>query len=169
MIIIGYPGIGKSTLTTRSSIVFGTRYIDLESSNWNDTEGKKLPNWWYSYCKVAEDLSRQGYRVFVSCHKEVQDYLKDSDEYVILCYPDIELRDVWIERLRCRYENDSSQKNKNALITAEKFYSQHINDLFLAPFKNKCVLRDMSYILDNEIDSFIHCPNYKESVDEVNK
>ena len=150
MIIIGYPGIGKSTLAGRYK-----DYIDLESSNWNNPDNTKPDNWWWSYGKVAEDLSRQGYRVFVSCHKEIQNYFRESNEEVMICYPDFELRDEWINKLKLRYDKDHSQKNKNALDTAEKFYMQHINDLYLAPFKHKCVLKDINYTLDNELDNFI--------------
>ena len=78
MIIIGYPGVGKSTLAGRYK-----EYIDLESSNWNGPDNTKPDNWWWSYGKVAEDLSRQGYRVFVSCHPSVQKYFEESNEYVI--------------------------------------------------------------------------------------
>lgn len=152
MIIIGYPGIGKSTLAGRYK-----EYIDLESSNWNNLADNKKPiNWWISYCKVAEDLSRQGYKVFVSCHEDVQNWFRESNEYVMLCYPSLELRDEWISRLKYRYDRDPSQKNKNALDTAEKFYCKHINNLYLAPFKHKCVLKDINYILDNEIDSILY-------------
>ena len=158
MIIIGYPGVGKSTLAGRYK-----EYIDLESSNWNNPDNTKPDNWWCSYGKVAEDLSRQGYRVFVSCHPQVQKYFKESNEYVILCYPDIELRDGWIDRLENRYEKDPSQKNKDALNTAKKFYYEHINGLYLAPFKNKIVLKDMNYTLDNEIDNVIWSESNNES------
>ena len=66
MIVIGYQGIGKSTLAARN-----LKYIDLESSNFwfDDPETKQRvrhSNWYEMYFNVAEDLSRQGYVVFVS-------------------------------------------------------------------------------------------------------
>ena len=88
MIIIGYPGVGKSTLAGRYK-----EYIDLESSNWNGPDNTKPDNWWWSYGKVAEDLSRQGYRVFVSCHPSVQKYFEESNEYVMVLYPSLELKE----------------------------------------------------------------------------
>lgn len=46
MIIIGYPGIGKSTLGGQNDV------IDLDSSNfWNN--GKRPDDWYVYYCKVA--------------------------------------------------------------------------------------------------------------------
>lgn len=150
MIIIGYPGIGKSTLAGRYK-----EYIDLESSNWNNPDNTKPDNWWWSYGKVAEDLSRQGYRVFVSCHPQVQKYFEESNEYVMVCYPSLELKEDWIKKISDRYEQDRSMKNLAAFNNVELFYDKQIKALDESAFKHKCVLKDMSYTLDNEIDSVI--------------
>ena len=48
MIIIGYQGIGKSTLASR----YPGHYIDLESSHFNNDLGKKEPGWHIPYCKI---------------------------------------------------------------------------------------------------------------------
>lgn len=59
MIIVGYQGIGKSSLAGRDK-----KFIDLESGNfWID--GKRADDWYKPYCKIAEHLSQQGYYVFV--------------------------------------------------------------------------------------------------------
>lgn len=150
MIIIGYQGIGKSSLAGRRN-----EYIDLESSNFNDLDGKKPQDWYRTYCKVAEDLSRQGYRVFVSCHKEVQECLLGSNEYILLCYPSVELEEQWLDKLQMRYERDPSDKNLAALETAKKYYRQHIVALDNSSHKYKLVLKDINYTLDNEIDNAI--------------
>lgn len=150
MIIIGYPGIGKTSLAGRYN-----QYIDLESSNFNDAFGLKPDGWFIPYCKVAEDLSKQGYRVFVSCHKEVQEYFNKSDEYVMVLYPDIELKEQWLNRVKGRFENDPSMKNKKAMENVEKYWDIQINSLMNSPFENKLVLKNMNYTLDNEIDNFI--------------
>ena len=150
MIIIGYPGVGKTSLAGRYN-----QYIDLESSNFNDAFGEKPSGWFIPYCKVAEDLSKQGYRVFVSCHKEVQEYFSKSDEYVMVLYPDIKLKEQWLDRVKERFENDTSKKNKKAMENVEKHWDTQINSLNNSPFEHKLVLKDMNYILDNEIDNFI--------------
>lgn len=150
MIIIGYPGIGKSTLAGRYK-----EYIDLESSNWNNPDNTKPDNWWWSYGKVAEDLSRQGYRVFVSCHPAVQKYFEESSEYVMVCYPSLELKTHWQDKLNTRYENDRSMKNLAALNNVQLFYNKQIKTLEESSFKHKCILKDMNYTLDNEIDNVI--------------
>ena len=150
MIIIGYPGVGKTSLAGRYN-----QYIDLESSNWNSPDNTKPDNWWWSYGKVAEDLSRQGYRVFVSCHPSVQKYFEESNEYVMVLYPSLELKEEWIKRVADRYDRDRSMKNLAALNNVELYYDNQIKLLDDSQFKNKLVLKDMNYTLDNEIDNFI--------------
>ena len=150
MIIIGYPGVGKTSLAGRYN-----QYIDLESSNWNSPDSTKPDMWWWSYGKVAEDLSRQGYRVFVSCHPSVQKYFEESNEYVMVLYPSLELKEEWIKRVSDRYDRDRSMKNLDALNNVELYYDKQISSLNDSPFKNKLVLKDMNYTLDNEIDNFI--------------
>lgn len=150
MIIIGYPGVGKTSLAGRYN-----QYIDLESSHFNDSFGEKRPGWFITYCRIAEDLSKQGYRVFVSCHKEVQEYFSKSNEYIIVLYPAIELKEQWLDRVKRRFENDPSVKNKKAMENVEKYWDIQINSLRNSPFENKLVLDDMTYTLDNEIDNFI--------------
>lgn len=150
MIIIGYPGVGKTSLAGRYN-----QYIDLESSNWNGPDNTKPDMWWWSYGKVAEDLSRQGYRVFVSCHPSVQKYFEESNEYVMVLYPSLELKEEWIKRVADRYDRDRSMKNLAALNNVELYYDKQIKSLNDSPFENKLVLKDMNYTLDNEIDNFI--------------
>lgn len=150
MIIIGYPGVGKTSLAGRYN-----QYIDLESSNWNSPDNTKPDMWWWSYGKVAEDLSRQGYRVFVSCHPSVQKYFEESNEYVMVLYPSSELKEEWIKRVADRYDRDRSMKNLAALNNVELYYDKQIKSLNDSPFENKLVLKDMNYTLDNEIDNFI--------------
>ena len=154
MIIIGYPGIGKSTLAGRYK-----EYIDLESSYFNDSFGEKRPGWFITYCRIAEDLSKQGYRVFVSCHKEVQEYFSKSTEYVIVLYPSIELKEQWLDRVKKRFENEPSIKNAKALANVDEYYDIHIKSLMNSPFENKLVLDNMNYTLDNEIDNVIWSEN----------
>ena len=150
MIIIGYPGVGKTSLAGRHH-----QYIDLESSNWNSPDNTKPDMWWWSYGKVAEDLSRQGYRVFVSCHPSVQKYFEESNEYVMVLYPSLELKEEWIKRVTDRYDRDRSMKNLAALNNVELYYDKQISSLNNSPFKNKLVLKYMNYTLDNEIDNFM--------------
>lgn len=116
MIVIGYQGIGKSTLARTKR-----GYIDLESS-WFRKEG----DWYVHYCQIAEHLSSQGYVVFVSSHKPVVEYFHTADERAICIYPSIFLEDEWKKRLRKRYEETGTGKNYRAWANAECSYKMSI-------------------------------------------
>lgn len=51
MIICGYPGIGKSTLSKSNS-----KFIDLDSSNFRYYDGTRDSKWWQPYTNVAVGL-----------------------------------------------------------------------------------------------------------------
>ena len=125
MIIIGYQGIGKSSISCAEN-----NCIDLESSNfwYNDKRDK----WWYVYyCNLAVDLSEQGFTVFVSSHKEVRDYLLNFiDEGTIICmFPEPYLKDKWIEKLENRYKKDPSEKNYKALMNTKDRFEENVNEM----------------------------------------
>lgn len=125
MIIIGYQGIGKSTLSNKEQ-----GFIDLESGCfWNN--GERIDDWFIYYCQVAEHLSAQGYIVFVSSHKSVRDYLKLSNERVICIYPSILLADEWKKKLHNRYRESGKTKDYKAWMNAENMYHENISDLMM--------------------------------------
>lgn len=142
MIIIGYQGIGKSTTSMKSKDI-----IDLESSNFwipaKDvyTEAQSIrssdakyrhSDWFEEYCNVAEDLSRQGYIVFISSHEPVRKRLQNSNEIVVAIAPapTTEMETVWIDKLKTRYENSKTDKDFKALKNAEDRYKQNISEIF---------------------------------------
>lgn len=146
MIVIGYQGIGKSTLAAKS-----LRYIDLESSSFwfDDPETKQKirhGNWYEMYCNVAEDLSRQGYTVFVSSHQPVRERLSRSDEYVIACVPALDLKGKWIEKLRSRYENSGSEKDYKAYMNAVDRFTESVTEIMRSGF-DVLEIKDMDYDL----------------------
>lgn len=124
MIIVGYQGIGKSTLAKKSK-----KYIDLESSIFFH-EGARPDDWYIYYCKVAENLSSQGYIVFVSSHKQVRDYLLDSGEHIIIICPSLSLKDEWIMKLEQRYNNTLLIKDFKAWQNANETFEQNIKDIY---------------------------------------
>lgn len=148
MIIIGYQGIGKSTLADEDM-----NYIDLESTCfWID--GERDENWYRPYCKIAEYLSKQGYRVFVSSHADVRRTLKEDDcgEQVVCCVPALHLKDLWIERLKTRYESDpmKSEKNYKAYMNAVDRYEDNVKEIAASGFP-VVTLESMEYDLDEQI------------------
>lgn len=127
MIIIGYQGIGKSTLAGKNNC------IDLESGNfWVD--GKRAEDWYIPYCQIANHLSEQGYTVFTSSHEVVRKELEKSKEKVFVVCPSIELKEQWIAKLRNRYESTGLEKDFKALANAEDRYVDNINELVFGNF-----------------------------------
>ena len=125
VLIIGESGIGKSTLAN-----IDNTYIDLESGNfWY--RGHRHDDWYIHYGQIAQHLSQQGYNVFVSSHKEVRNYLKDSQERVICIYPSILLAEEWKQKLKERYAKTQLIKDYKAWKNAEDRYHENISELMM--------------------------------------
>lgn len=145
MIIIGYQGIGKSTLAKDS-----LKYIDLESGNfW--VNGERDEQWYKPYCNIANHLSAQGYTVFTSSHKEVREELKNSSEVVKIAFPALELKTDWLIRLTNRYNESMLEKDYKALINASLYYEDNIEDLMNEPF-DKIIINNIDYNLEELIE-----------------
>lgn len=145
MIIIGYQGIGKSTLAKDS-----LKYIDLESGNfW--INGERDEQWYKPYCNIANHLSAQGYTVFTSSHKEVREELKNSSEVVKIAFPALELKTDWLIKLTNRYNESMLVENYKALMNASLYYEDNINDLMNEPF-DKIVINNIDYNLRELIE-----------------
>ncbi len=127
MIVVGYQGIGKSTLCKSKNISF--RFIDLESSSFRGKDGIRPDDWYIFYCNVAEHLSGQNCIVFVSSHKEVREILKNSKENVVSIFPSLEIKDEWIKRLENRYSVTQSDKDYRAWKNALQCFEENINDI----------------------------------------
>lgn len=141
MIIIGYQGIGKSTMAGQNGC------IDLESGNfWVD--GKRSEDWYIPYCQIANHLSEQGYTVFVSSHEVVRNELKKSKERVVAICPAVELRDKWITKLEIRYDTTGLEKDYKAWKNAEDRYVANIMEIANSGIPVFWI-NDISYILRN--------------------
>ena len=128
MIIVGYQGIGKSTLAGTNNC------IDLESGNfWVD--GKRADDWYKTYCQIANHLSEQGYTVFTSSHEVVRKELEKSNEKVFVVFPAINLKDKWIDKLKARYEATGLDKDFKAFANAEDRYKENITELMTGNLK----------------------------------
>lgn len=125
MIVIGYPGVGKSTVSKRS-----ITYIDLDSSIFNKDE----KDWEKEYIKTAEKLSAKGHVVFVSAHKKVQELLLNSSQKILVVYPALRLHDFWIKKLRDRYAKSEKPEFYRALQRCVSHYCEDILELKALPF-----------------------------------
>lgn len=120
LIIIGYPGIGKTTAAIELS-----NCVDLESSYFDN----KL-----RYCELAMDIAYQGNIVFVSSHKRVCEYFnsvpfrENVAKAIIIC-PRTTMKDEWIKKLEERYENSGLEKDWRALEFVRYNYTKSIVDL----------------------------------------
>lgn len=122
MIIIGYPGIGKSTIAGKY------KFIDLECSNFN-VNGNKIHNWHIACCDVARDLNRQGFDVFVSSHGLVTENFLDNHYDVVTIFPSLKLKEEWVEKLRKRCDQTKLEKDVRAYVRAKTFYEDDISYL----------------------------------------
>lgn len=147
MIIIGYQGIGKSSAAGANN-----GYIDLESSNfWVD--GARPRDWYKYYCKIALDLSKQGYVVFTSSHKEVRDYFlkRIERDKIVAVFPAKELEYEWIAKLGERFRLYKSEKNYKALMNAKDRFKENIDEMenWGGEF---FIIDDMSYVLKDIVE-----------------
>ena len=131
MIVVGYPCIGKSSVCKKN-----VRFIDLDYTNFKEFQ---------TYIKVALDLDRQGYIVFVACHQAVRDRLREVD--YLLVYPCLELEDEWIKRAEERYKNNKEEKYLKALERVKYLYKQDIETLNGVD-KRKIILENTNYDLE---------------------
>ena len=152
MIVIGYQGIGKSTLVKECN-----SYIDFESSNFK-INGERPEGWEQMYCEAALDLSRQGHVVFTASHKCIRDYLKyhRGSEVVLIVAPSVDLKDQWLEKLRKRYKETGLLKDSLALLNAENCFDENIKEMqnyaSVFPFYE---ITDMGYKLRYLFDNLL--------------
>ena len=139
MIVIGYPGIGKTSVTKTN-----VGYIDYDSSLFEKVDG-----WEKDYVEAATNLSKWGNVVFVSSHKTVQELLLKSSEIVVVIYPSLMLHDFWINKLKTRYAKTGNEAEHRALIRCVCHYCEDILELQESEFKNKIEITDEDYKLED--------------------
>lgn len=127
VIVVGYPGIGKSTLANSDY-----RFIDLESNSF--FIGDNRPNDWYVYySNIAIHLAEQGYVVFTSSHKVVQSYLNSlplpNNVKLICCIPSLNLETYWIDKLWNRWKMTSLYKDFKAYSSVQCGFVSDITEM----------------------------------------
>ena len=144
MIVVGYQGIGKSTLAKNHF-----QCVDLESSNFF-VDGKRDDNWYKVYANIAKHLSEQGKIVFMSSHKVIREYMNEQNiEFTVIC-PSLELKYKWLKKLESRYEDTKKDKDYRAWQNAVSGYDEQIKDLMKE--KNVIVLESTAYNLGDSVN-----------------
>lgn len=164
MIYSGYPCVGKS------SICGTDNNIDLESSNFfytADGTMKRDESWEKVYVNIAEDLSSQGYNVFLSSHGAVTAELNKRGVKFVGIMPSPNLKEEWIKRAEFRYKENPSSKNKKALDRIIDHFEEDINSFKESCGDNKIIrlfnanydLSDVIRTLNRSTDElkFAHC------------
>ena len=128
LIVIGYQGIGKSSIAGIDNGI-----IDLESSLIKEPNGSRPVSWYKIYCDLAKSFADQGYTVCISSHACVYDELirtQDDKPYsVVAIFPALELREEWLSRLSHRLGEEPTQKNWVTYLNAEKNFTHDITKL----------------------------------------
>ena len=141
MIICSYQGCGKTTYCKNH-----VDSIDLDSSNFVKGMG-----WEKQYIRVATSLSLAGYKVFISAHREVIEYLQERSVDFALLIPAYN-KEAWRHRLQFRYQANPTQANKNALLDFEKNFDR---DMDFYSRVDCIALHEISAKVITNIDDFI--------------
>ena len=147
MIVIGYPGIGKTSYVIRNVCA-----IDLESSCL-----QKESNWAVSYCNVAIDLANQGFDVFVSSHDAVRKALIASGyDELFAIYPSIDMEKQWVTRLYNRYWATGLDKDLRSFERVETYYDADIAalDQDVLRMRGWYEIKDLNYKLEDVVSLF---------------
>lgn len=123
LVVIGYQGIGKSTLAKKN-----LRCIDLESSAFY-IDNKRIDNWEIPYVQMAVALAKEGRVVLLSSHKRVRRALEEAPVPVVACVPRPHLRDTWVSKLKRRWEQTREPKDFRAYMNAHDCYVTNVSEI----------------------------------------
>jgi hypothetical protein len=166
LIVIGYQGIGKSSISKNND-----KIIDLESSNFK-INNERVIYWHIIYCKIAIDLAKQGYIVCVSSHKDVRNefemYLPSKDFDIVTIHPILELKEEWLKRLSSRLAIDPIDKNWYAYIGAKNNYENEIKSFYNSAIRH-IALATTNYDLKEIINNYKRFPMSYTVIDTDNE
>jgi len=160
LIIIGYPGIGKSSIVKGMNFVLNSKInlIDFESSLFNKTTGIKYPDWHIVYVNQAISMAKQGYVVLISSHECVREEIakRNRDEWnVVTIAPSVELKDEWLEKLLDRYKRTATEKDSMAYRAAKEHYTEDVLDISAEENMSHITLETMEYDLSAIVEYLV--------------
>jgi len=108
IVISAFPACGKTCYYKKHDNV-----LDSDSSNFSwikDINGNNTnvrnPNFPNNYIQHIKQNIGKVELIFVSSHQVVRDALRDNDIKYVLIYPDISMKDEWIDRFKNRGNDD---------------------------------------------------------------
>jgi len=145
-IISGFPGVGKSYMFNNNSKL---TILDSDSSNFSwvkDDKGnntsERNPNFPSNYVQhIKENIGKVDI-IMVSSHDIVRKSLQDANINYTIVYPDISLKDEYIQRYKDRGSNEGfvTMINKN--------WSNFIVETEKETFPKKIVLCEGEFLAD---------------------
>lgn len=148
MIITGFAGIGKSSVTKTIPNI-----IDLESTPFEKD--------WDRYVKVAKHMDKQGHVVLISCHKELREKLREEKIPYLCVMPEKDLKDEYLKRYK---ERGNDKEFIKSLKDNWDNYTKPLPNEFVFRLKSEEYLYDIIWalpVLQEELDKY-----YKEKFKE---
>ena len=158
-IISAFPACGKTYCSENKQNLFNG-ILDSDSSNfsWVKENGKRKrnPNFPKNYIEHIKENIEEVEIIFISSHNIVRKALEDNNIEYYLIYPDINLKNEWVERFIRRGNSDKFIefiKNKWEYFITEM-------DMETFPTKIRLPYKGRSYI---DTDILIGIMDYKEN------
>ena len=107
-VISGFPGIGKSTLFSKPNTL---KVLDSDSSNFSWSEPKvRNPEFPNNYIQHIKDNQQKVDVILVSSHDIVRNALVEAEILFALVYPDLTMKEEYIQRYIKRGNNEGFVK-----------------------------------------------------------
>lgn len=147
MIIITYPGINVRQLAGRNNC------IDLNPHNLYIND-KRPSKWIEYYCNFAEDLSNQGYTVFVACLPGViRRLISNCQEEVACIFPDESLEESWLTSMSVQFNITGDDRDFANYKSLQNNYIKLIIMLKNSGLKSY-IIDNMNYSLNKIVRQF---------------
>ena len=146
LVIIGYPGIGKTSASNPSEGI-----IDFESSFFRENGISRNEDWHITYVRQAIDLANQGYIPLLSSHKVVRDdnnlieYSRQKNNRVVTIAPMPDLQEKWLKRLKDRYNYNPSSANYASYTRATNHFEEDVIDMSSEKYFSHIYINDLGY------------------------
>ena len=150
MIIMAYKGVGKRELAKKRLDI-----IDLDADQLF-RDGSRPWNWEEIYVGCAVCLSKQGYIVLISSQVGVQDVVHRIKEPVYAVIPSLKMKDIWVEKLKKRWQRTEKRSDKKEYFDAKAYYRIEIEQIIAEKdiFKELWIIDTMSYDFEEIIENF---------------